>query len=277
MLSINTNIAAMQSHYYMEQNSNALNLSLQRLSSGLRINGASDDAAGLAIAQKMQGQVNGLNQASSNAQDAINLLQTADGALNETDNILQRMRTLAVQAANDTLTASDRSNISDEMTALSKEIDRIAGDTQFNTQNLLNGGNVASSGFTFQIGANAGQILNVTIATANAAALTVTTTSLTVSSASFASTTLQNVDNAINQVSMIRSKLGANINRLQHTVSNLSVESQNMSASLSQIQDVDMAAEASNLTREQILMQSSQAMLAQANQAPQGILRLIGA
>ena len=276
MLSVNTNIAAIQAHYYMEQNSNALNLSLQRLSSGLRINGASDDAAGLAIAQKMQGQVNGLNQASSNAQDAINLLQTADGALNETDNILQRMRTLSVQAANDTLTASDRANISDEMTALSQEIDRIAGDTQFNTTNLLNGGSVASNGFTFQIGANAGQILNVTIATANASALTVGTTSLTVSSASFASTTLQNVDNAINAVSAIRATLGANVNRLQHTVSNLDVESQNMQASLSQIQDVDMASEASNLTREQILMQSSQAMLAQANQTPQGLLRLIG-
>ncbi len=277
MLSINTNIAALQAHYYMEQNNNGLSQSLQRLSSGLRINGAADDAAGLAIAQKMQAQVNGLNQASSNAQDAINLLQTADGALNETDNILQRMRTLAVQAANDTLTASDRSNISDEMTALSKEIDRIAGDTQFNTRNLLNGGSVASNGFTFQIGANAGQILNVTLATANASALTVTTTNLTVSSASFASATLQNIDNAIGQVSLIRSKLGANINRLQHTVSNLSVESQNMSSSLSQIQDVDMASEASNLTREQILMQSSQAMLAQANQAPMGILKLIGA
>ncbi len=276
MLSVNTNISAIQAHYYMEQNSNALNLSLQRLSSGLRINGASDDAAGLAIAQKMQGQVNGLNQASSNAQDAINLLQTADGALNETDNILQRMRTLAVQAANDTLTASDRSNITDEMTALSKEIDRIAGDTQFNTTNLLNGGSVASKGFTFQIGANAGQVLNVTIATANAAALTVGTTNLTVSSASFASTTLANIDNAINQVSAIRSTLGANVNRLQHTVSNLDVESQNMQASLSQIQDVDMAAEASNLTREQILMQSSQAMRAQANSTPQGLLRLIG-
>ncbi len=276
MLSINTNIAALQAHDYMQINNDALNKSLERMSSGLRINGAADDAAGLAIAQKMLGQVNGLNQASSNAQDAINLLQTADGALNETDNILQRMRTLAVQAANDTLTASDRANITDEMTALSKEIDRIASATQFNTNNLLNGGAVATAGFTFQIGANAGQILNVTIATANASALTVTTTSLTVSSSSFASATLHNIDNALSSVSSIRALLGANINRLQHTVSNLNVESQNMSSSLSQIQDLDMASEASNLTREQILMQSSQAMLAQANQAPQMILKLIG-
>ena len=276
MISINTNIAAIQAHDYMQINEDALNKSLERMSSGLRINGAADDAAGLAIAQKMLGQVNGLNQASSNAQDAINLLQTADGALNETDNILQRMRTLSVQAANDTLTASDRANITDEMTALSKEIDRIAADTQFNTNNLLNGGSVATGGFTFQIGANAGQILNVTISTANASALSVSTTNLTVSSASFASATLQNIDNALSSVSSIRALLGANINRLQHTVSNLNVESQNMSASLSQIQDLDMASEASNLTREQILMQSSQAMLAQANQAPQTILKLIG-
>ena len=272
MLSVNTNIGAMQAQYYMEVNNNNLNQSLQRLSSGLRINGAADDAAGLAISQKMTAQVNGLNQASSNAQDGINLLQTADGALNETDNILQRMRTLAVQAANDTLTASDRANISDEMNALSSEIDRIAGATQFNTQTLLNGG----ASFTFQIGANAGQILNVTIATANASALTVQQSDLTVSSASFASATIANIDGAIANVSTIRSGLGANINRLQHTVSNLNVESTNLSASLSQIQDVNMATAASQLTREQILMQSSQAMLAQANQAPQTILKLIG-
>ncbi|MBU6428837.1 MAG: flagellin [Cyanobacteria bacterium REEB65] len=273
-LRINTNLAAMDAHRLLQVNDQALSTSLERLSSGLRINHASDDAAGLAISQKMQAQVNGLNQASSNAQDAINLLQTADGALSETENILQRMRELSIEGANDTLTASDRANISDEMNQLSAEVDRIATTTQFNSADLLNG-SASGVSFTFQIGANAGDVLNITIGSATASALGVLTTQLSVDTAADASTTIGNLDSAIQDVSSLRAKIGANVNRLQHTVANLNVASENMSASLSSIQDLDMAAEASNLTREQILSQSSQAMLAQANQAPQSILQLL--
>ncbi|MBU6428836.1 MAG: flagellin [Cyanobacteria bacterium REEB65] len=268
---INTNIAAMAAHRYLQVNNEALSTSLERLSSGLRINHSSDDAAGLAISQKMQAQVNGLNQAASNAQDAINLLQTADGALSQTESILQRMRELAVEGGNDTLTASDRVNVADEINQLSAEIDRIATSTQFNTADLLTG----SSSFTFQIGANAGEVLNISLGTATAAALGVLTTQLSVDTAADASATISNLDTALNTVNTVRATIGASVNRLQYTVSNLNVQSENMSASLSSIQDLDMAAEASNLTREQILSQSSQAMLAQANQAPQAVLQLL--
>lgn len=217
----------------------------------------------------------GLNQAAQNSQDAINLLQAAEGALNETEVILQRMRELSVQGANDTLTVSDRNNIVDEMQALSREIVRIASATQFNTQNLLNGGTANTVGFTFQVGANGNQYMNVVICTANSAALGVLMTQLSVDNAANASATISQLDAAIVLVSSCRSKLGANINRLEHTVANLNVQSENISASESRIRDQDMAKEASMLTRNQILTQSSQAMLAQANQAPQQILQLL--
>jgi flagellin len=272
---INTNVTALNAHRLLGLNDNALGKSLAKLSSGLRINSAQDDAAGLAISEKFRAQINGLNQASSNTQDAINLLQTAEGALNETEAILQRMRELAVQAANDTLTVSDRNNITDEMHALSKEIDRIAEHTQFNTHNLLNGGTANTLGFTFQVGANCNQYLNVVICTSNASALNVLFTQISVDNAYNASNTLCNLDAAIARISSCRSQLGANINRLEHTIANLNVQSENMSASESRIRDLDMAKEASMLTRNQILTQSSQAMLAQANQLPQQILQLL--
>ncbi|MBM3270744.1 MAG: flagellin [Candidatus Sericytochromatia bacterium] len=272
---INTNMQAINAHRLLGQNDVALSKSLQKLSSGLRINGAQDDAAGLAISEKFRSQVRGLHQAVSNTQDGINLIQTAEGALNETEAILQRMRELAVQGANDTLTVSDRNNITDELQALSKEIDRIALTTQFNTKVLLNGGTAAVQGFTFQVGANSNQFLNVKIETANAVALGVFLTNISVDNAFNASTTISNLDDAIAKVSASRSKLGANINRLEHTVANLNVQAENMSASESRIRDLDMAKEASTLTRNQILTQSSQAMLAQANQLPQQILQLL--
>jgi len=274
-LRINTNITAMNAHRLLGINDNALSKSLQKLSSGLRINGAQDDAAGLAIAEKFKTQVIGLNQAVANSQDAINMLQTAEGGLNETEVILQRMRELAVQGANDTLTLSDRNNITDELQALSKEIDRIAKTTQFNTQVLLDGGTAAAAGFTFQVGANANQWVNVKIDTANAVALGVHLTNISVDNAYNASTTISNLDDAIAKVSAYRSKLGANINRLEHTIANLNVQAENMAASESRIRDLDMAKEASALTRNQILAQSSLAMLAQANQAPQSVLQLL--
>jgi flagellin len=274
-LRINTNVTAMNAHRLLGINDVSLGKSLQKLSSGFRINGAQDDAAGLAISEKFRSQVAGLNQASSNSQDAINLLQTAEGALNETEAILQRMRELAVQGANDTLTVSDRNNITDELHALSKEIDRIAQQTQFNTHNLLNGGTANTVGLTFQVGANCNQYLNVVICTSNSAALGVLFTQISVDNAANASNTICQLDAAIAEVSACRSKLGANINRLEHTIANLNVQSENMSASESRIRDLDMAAEASRMTRNQILTQSSQAMLGQANQAPQQILQLL--
>ena len=274
-LRINTNVVALTANRNLQLTDQALNQSLERLSSGLRINKAADDAAGLAISDKFQAQINGLSQATSNAQDGISLLQTADGALAETTAILQRMRQLAVQAANDTMTASDRSHITDEMNMLSAEVDRIAHDTQFNTQNLLTGGTINTTGITFQIGANADQVVNVSIGTADASALGVLTTQISVDNAADASNTIANLDNALSTLSGVRSRIGAMVNRLQYTISNLSVENENMSSAQSQIKDLDMASEVSNLTRAQILEQSSTAMLAQANQAPQQILSLL--
>jgi flagellin len=272
-LRINTNTAAMNAHRQLTINDEGLNKSLNRLASGLRINGAADDAAGLAISQKMQGQVAGLNQASRNAQDGISMLQTAEGGLSETQNILQRMRELAVQGANDTLTTADRANISDELNALSSEIDRIASNTEYNTKSLLSGG--LASGVTFQVGANAGQTVNVTVGTATASALTVGSTSISVDSAANASTTIGNIDSAIAAVSNSRSKLGASINRLQHTITNLGVQAENIDAARSRVADLDMAKEVVNLSKSQILSQSSTAMLAQANSSSQSVLGLL--
>ncbi len=274
-LRINTNLSAIDSHRLMGINDAALSKSLQKLSSGLRINAAQDDAAGLAISEKFRSQIRGTDMAATNSQDAMNLLQTAEGGLNETTVIIQRMRELAVQAANDTLTLSDRNNIRDELEALTTEIDRIATSTQFNTKVLLAGGTAATGGFTFQVGANSGQIMNVVIDTSTAAALGVLMTQLSVDNPANASTTIKNLDDALSKVSAYRSKIGANINRLEHTVANLNVQSENMSASESRIRDLDMAKEASTLTRNQILLQSSQAMLAQANQTPQSVLQLL--
>lgn len=274
-LRINTNISAIDSHRLLTHNDNMLGKSLQKLSSGLRINNAADDAAGLAISEKLRSQVRGLDQASANSQDAMNLLQTAEGALNETTVIIQRMRELAVQAANDTLTLSDRNNIRDELEALTSEVDRIASATQFNTKQLLDGGTAATQGFTFQVGANDGQVLNVKIDTSNAAALGILMTQLSVDNPANASQTIKNLDDALAKVSAFRSHIGANINRLEHTVANLNVQAENMAASESRIRDLDMAKEASNMTRWQILSQSSQAMLAQANAAPQSVLSLL--
>ena len=273
-LRINTNISALNAHRVLTANDSMLNKSLEKLSSGMRINNASDDAAGLAISQKMLGQVNGLNQAVRNAQDGISMLQTAEGGLNETQNILQRMRELAVQGANDTLTTADRTNIQDELNQLSSEIDRISSNTDFNTTKLLNGG-ISTGGVTFQVGANSGQTINVTVGTASASALTVGSGSITVDSAANASTTITNLDNAIARVSNERSKLGAYINRLSHTITNLGVQSENINAAKSRIQDLDMAREVVNMSKSQILSQSATSMLSQANQSSQGVLSLL--
>jgi len=273
-LRINTNVAALNAHRQLSMNDDNLSKSLQRLSSGLRINGAADDAAGLAISQKMEAQTRGLNQAQRNAQDGVSVLQTAEGALSTTQSVLQRMRELAVQAANDTLTTSDRSNISTEMGQLSSELDRIATATDFNTKKLLDG-TQATGGLTFQIGANAGQTINVTIATATSTALTLQTGNIDVSSTGSASTTITNIDSALTVISTQRAQLGSVMNRLQNTISNLGIQSENISAANSRVRDLDMAAEVVNMSKNQILTQSAQAMLSQANQSSQGVLSLL--
>jgi len=409
---INHNVAALNTYRQYNVANKAMNVSMEKLSSGLRINRAGDDAAGLAISEKMRGQIRGLDQASRNAQDAISLIQTAEGALNETHSILQRMRQLAVQAANDTNTAEDRKNIQDEIDQLYQEIDRIAETTQFNTKNLLDGsmdvtttagpnvntnvavrtlngtdvevvqdstaltdltdingnslgilatdtvevtyvingetkkitisgadtvadltddvdftltvesdgslkaeavnngyagavhgitvtvkdeaGNVRSKAssvlssfaeteqatennsdgsLTFQIGANTGQTMNLSVKNMGAAALGVK--NLKVENQGQATVAIKVIDGAIAKVSAERSKLGATQNRLEHTINNLSTSSENLTAAESRIRDVDMAKEIMEQTKNTILAQAAQAMLAQANQAPQAVLQLL--
>ena len=267
---INTNMSSLIAQNNLNNTQNAIQSSLSKLSSGYRINTAADDAAGLAISQKMKAQISGLNQAGRNAQDGISLIQTAEGAMSQTQSILQRMRELAVQSSNDTNTSSDRVQIQLEVTALTKEVARISTSTQFNTQNLLDG--------TFkgkiQVGANVGEIITVAVATMTATQLGVS--GLSVSSQIAANVAIGTISAAIDQVSTGRAQLGALQNRLTHTIANLTTSSQNMTAAESQISNVDMAAEMSSFTKNQVLSQAGIAMLAQANQAPQSILKLLG-
>ena len=267
---INNNMMAQNAHRQLKVNSFAQEKSLEKLSSGNRINRAGDDAAGLAISEKMRGQIRGLNQASRNAQDGISLIQTAEGALAETHSILQRMRELAVQAANDTNVVADRAAIKTELDDLVVEITRIGDKTQFNTQNLLNGDLSAA---TIQIGANSGETLAISIADMRATAIGVNT--VTVASTGNAQSAITSIESALSSVSNERAKLGAKQNRLEHTISNLDTAAENLQASESRIRDVDMAKEMMNFTKNNILNQAATAMLAQANQAPQGVLQLL--
>ncbi|WP_102028709.1 flagellin Hag [Salirhabdus sp. Marseille-P4669] len=270
---INHNIAALNTYRQLDAANNAQSKSMEKLSSGLRINRAGDDAAGLAISEKMRGQIRGLEMAGKNAQDGISLIQTAEGALNETHAILQRMRELAVQGGNDTNVTADRDAIQDELNQLMEEIDRIAETTEFNTQNLLGG----SFSGTLQIGANDGQILNIGISAMDTQGLGISGGSVTISvgSNSAASATISALDAAIATVSTQRSALGAIQNRLEHTINNLGTSEENLTAAESRIRDVDMASEIMNQTKSSILAQAAQAMLAQANQQPQGVLQLL--
>jgi len=271
---INHNIAALNTYRQLTANNVMQQKSLAKLSSGLRINSAADDAAGLAISEKMRGQIRGLEMASKNAQDGISLIQTAEGALNETHAILQRMRELAVQSANDTNTDADRAELQKEVDQLITEIDRIANNTEFNTKKLLDGSLSGSgNGLMFHIGANSGQSIELNIAKMTAAGLGVS--GLTISSQSGADDAITIINNAIETVSAERSKLGAYQNRLEHTINNLGTASENLIAAESRIRDVDMAKEMMEFTKTNILSQAAQAMLAQANQLPQGVLQLL--
>ena len=245
--------------------------STEKLSSGYRINRAGDDAAGLTISEKMRSQIRGLNKASSNAEDGVSLIQTAEGALNEAHSILQRMNELATQAANDTNTSSDRTAVQKEIDALTSELSRIASTTQFNTMNLLSGSFKSKN---LQVGALEGQKISISISTMNAKALGVA--SLKVSSFGKAGSAMTLIQKAISKVSTQRSALGALQNRLEHTIANLDTTSENTSAAESRIRDVDMAEEMVEYSKNNILTQAGQSMLAQANQSTQGVLSLLG-
>jgi flagellin len=261
-LRINTNVEAFDAHRNLVATSNSMAKSMQRLSSGLRINSAADDAAGLAISQKLTAQINGVDQAGRNVQDGISLVQTAEGSLSEVHSMLQRIRELAVQYSNGTLSTSDKNAITSEVSQLTAEIERTGQTAQFNNLSLLNSAQTIS----FQVGANDGEVISVSTVSLGSAVGTIDLTS---------STVLSDIDTAIDAVSAQRATFGAVQNRLEHTYNNLQTYEENLSASNSRIVDVDMAAEMVNFTKSQILQQAGTSMLAQANQAPQGVLRLL--
>lgn len=249
--------------------------STEKLSSGYKINRAADDAAGLSISEKMRSQIRGLNKASSNAQDGVSLVQTAEGALNETHSILQRMNELATQAANGTNTSVDRSAIRAELDQLTSEIDRIQSTTQFNTMNLLDGTfSGATKRMKLQVGALSGQSINFSIANMCATKIGLKKT-LSVSTFTKAGAYMKSVQDAIEVVSKQRSAMGAIQNRLEHTIANLDTTSENTQSAESRIRDTDMASEMVTYSKNNILAQAGQSMLAQANQSTQGVLSLL--
>ena len=265
------NLSAMNTNRQMGVVTSALQKSTEKLSSGYKINRAGDDAAGLSISEKMRSQIRGLNKASDNAQDGISLIQVAEGALNETHSILQRMNELATQAANDTNTSVDRQSIKDEIEQLNEELDRISTTTQFNKQDLLTGG---FSG-KLQVGALKGQTMDVKIGLA-VSAKGLNVSAVEVSTNANAGAAMQSIQNAIESVSKQRSKLGAIQNRLEHTINNLDTNAENTQAAESRIRDTDMADEMVQYSKNNILSQAGQSMLAQANQQTQGVLSLLG-
>jgi len=264
---INSNVMSLNAQRNLATSSSSLSTSIQRLSSGLRINSAKDDAAGLAISERFTSQIRGLDQAVRNANDGISLAQTAEGALGEVTNNLQRIRELAVQSINATNSTSDRAALDVEVQQLITEIGRVGSDTQFNGVNLLDGSFTAQD---FQIGANSGQVITVDINTDVTGLITGDVTS-----AANADTLLGAVDTALDTVSTERANLGAVQNRFSSVVVNLSTASENLSAARSRIRDADFAKETAALTRTQILQQAGTAMLAQANSAPQNVLSLL--
>lgn len=271
-LVINTNIGSLNAQRNLASSQNALNKSMQRLSSGLRINSAKDDAAGLAISDRMTSQIRGLNQAARNANDGISLAQTAEGALQETTNMLQRMRELAIQSSNSTNTTLDRQSLDAEFQNLLEEINRIATSTSFNGKVLLSGA-YASTPAVFQIGANAGQVISVTIGAATVSALQMSGTGVATFSASQSAIAL--IDGAISTIDSVRGDLGAVQNRFESTIANLNNVAENLTAARSRILDADIAQETSQMTKNNILQQAGVAILSQANQTPQLALSLL--
>ncbi|MCQ2018564.1 flagellin [Clostridium butyricum] len=274
---INHNMNAMNAHRNSTINTTAAGKSMEKLSSGLRINRAGDDAAGLSISEKMRGQIRGLDQASRNSADGISMIQTAEGALQETHSILQRMRELSVQSANDTNVSVDRTAIKDEMSQLAAEIGRIKDNTQFNEQNLLDGSAGTSGKVQIHVGANKDQKMELDFTTKGIKLNDIYTSvnGADASTQTGAETAIKTIDDALKDVSAGRSKLGAYQNRLEHTINNLDNASENLTASESRVRDVDMAKEMMNFSKNNILQQAAQAMLSQANQQPQNVLQLL--
>ena len=273
---IQHNISALNTHRNLTFNNTEASKNLEKLSSGYKINRAGDDAAGLAISEKMRSQIKGLDMATKNSQDSISLIQTAEGALNETHAILQRMRELSIQSRNDTNQDSDRKYLQDEVTQLVAEIDRIATTTEFNEKKLLSGKfSTANTALTFQIGANESQTMTLNIGDMRASGLQQSLAAVDIGKGSTASKAIDVIDQAITKVSEQRSLLGAVQNRLEHTINNLGAASENLTAAESRIRDTDMAKEMMGFTKNNILMQAAQSMLAQANQQPQGVLQLL--
>ena len=271
---IQHNIAAINSYRNLSTNQSALSKNLEKLSSGYKINRAGDDAAGLAISETMRSQINGLNQAVNNANDAIGLIQTAEGAMTETHSMLQRMKTLTTQAANGTYTKTARDNIKAEIDALNKEITRIATTTEFNGEKPLNPAKKGQN-LTFFIGATADKTNAMTVAQLTMTAAALTIDQIKVSTTTDAFKAMASVDAAIERVSTYRATLGAAQNRLEHTVNNLKVTSENITSAESRIRDTDMADEITAYTKNNILLQAAQSMLSQSNAMPQGVLSML--
>ncbi|MCI9638310.1 MAG: flagellin [Hungatella sp.] len=268
---IQHNISAINSYRNLGINQSGLNKNLEKLSSGYRINRAGDDAAGLAISESMRSQINGLNQATKNAQDAIGLIQTVEGALTETHSMLQRLTTLASQSANGTYNSVARNNLQQEVDQLLAEIDRIANNTDFNGIKPIDE-NSSGQKMTFKIGPSAAETIEVdrSVMTADELGLDIDVTSL-----EGGNSAIDTIKEAINKVSTYRATLGAAQNRLEHTINNLKVSSENITAAESRIRDTDMADEITAFTKNNILLQASQSMLAQSNSVPQSILSLL--
>ena len=274
------NMSSLNTNRQLGITNKALSKSTEKLSSGYRVNRAADDAAGLSISEKMRAQTRGLNQASDNAQNGQSLIQTAEGALNEIHSVLQRMRELTVQASNDTNVSADRTAIAVELTALTEEIDRIASQTEFNTMKLLSG---SFTGKNLQVGANRDQFISISIKAMSSTGLGVNKVANTVSTAAKAKTgasktitaLISTVNSAITQVSLQRSQLGAIQNRLDHTIDNADNMAENLQSAESLIRDVNMADEMVTYSAKSIIQQAGQSMLAQANQATQGVLSLL--
>ena len=267
-LRIQNNVEAFNAQRQLVSNSDKLGKAMEKLSSGYRINRAGDDAAGLAISEKLRGQIGGLAQASRNASDAVSMVQTAEGALNEVHSMLQRVRELAVQYKNGTLSTNDRNSIQSEVDQLKAEIERIGAETNFNGIDLLKS---ASTTISFQVGAADTQ--QITVATISVGAQVVSTVYALSSVGS--QTDIQQIDDAINNISAARATFGAVQNRLEHTIANIASYQENLTASESRIRDADMASEMVAFTKFQILQQAGTSMLAQANQAPQSVLSLL--
>lgn len=269
------NLTAANTNRQLGITTNGLQKSTEKLSSGYKINRAADDAAGLSISEKMRNQIRGLNKASDNAQDGISLVQTAEGALNEVHSMLQRMSELAVQASNGTNATQDRTALDNEVQQLKTEIERVGTTTQFNKMDILTGDFSSNNEKTLQVGANQDQVITIAISALTSTVGSALDVQVKVGTASAAQSSISIIQNSITSLSALRSKLGALQNRLEHTVANLDNISENTQSAESRIRDTDMAEEMVQYSKNNILQQAGQSMLAQANQANQGVLSLL--